>query len=261
MPQRSPVLFWLLLAATLSVDALVWNWPDGTDRRNLWKLQDALTMGQLSAVCAWSALRIKKPAWVQMMPWLAAVAASIVTPVMVIVSSQLRDSLTYHGVYVALLLAALWLFERSSFWRQRTDLSSVWRYSVAQLLLTMTIVAVLLAGIQSSPEFHNRLFWLGPVLCGHVAVTIAAVICWSSSRHALLSLAGTLGAALAVVVAVSLAFIAFSWRYHDAFLEVLAIFKSSALSLGPYYLVQAFVLSIWIGIGEVLPQATLVASD
>jgi hypothetical protein len=257
MPQRSPVIFWLLLAATLSIDALVWTWPDGTDRRNLWKLQDALTMGQLSVVCAWSALRIRKPAWVQMMPWLAAVVASNATPAMVFVTSQIKDALMYHGVYVALLLAALWLFERTAFWRRRTGVSRVWRYSIAQLLLTMTIVAVLVAGIRHNQEFNERLFWFVTVLCGYVAVTIAAVICWNSSRHALMKLAGALGAALAVVFAISLAF---GLRHLDEFLEV---FKYFALSLGPYYLVQALVLSVWIGIGDILPpaQAAIASGD
>ena len=257
MLQRSPVIFWLLLAATLSIDALVWTWPDGTDRRNLWKLQDALTMGQLSAVCAWSALRIRKPAWVQMMPWLAAIVASIATPAMAFVSSRIKDALIYHSMYVALLLAALWLFERTSFWRRRTGLSRVWRYSIAQLLLTMTIVAVLMAGIRHNQEFNERLFWFVTVLCGYVAVAIATVIGWSSSQHALMKLAGTLAAALGIVYAISLVF---SLRHLD---EFVVAFKNFALSLGPYYLVQALVLSVWIGIGDILPpaQAAIAGGD
>ena len=160
-------------------------------------------------------------------------------------------------MYVALLLAALWLFERTEFWRRRTGLSRVWRYSVAQLLVTMTIIAVLVASIRYSPEVNDRLFWFVTVLCGHVAVAIATVICWSSSRHALIKLAGTLGAALAVVFAIGLVF---SLRNLHEFLEV---FKYFALSLAPYFLVQALVLSAWIGIGEILPpaKATIAAGD
>ena len=260
MPQRSPIIFWLLLAATLSVDALVWTWPwpKNLDRPYVLRLQGPLITGQLSAICVWSVLRIKRPAWVQIMPWLAAVVASIATPELVFsVISRFRVAMTYHGVFVALHLAALWLFERTLYWRRCTGLSRVWSYSVAQLLLTMMIVAALVASIRYNPEFNELLLAFGTVICGQVAVTISSLICWSSSRHVLIRLAGTLGSALVVVFAIGLAF---NLRHQNLSLE---LFKFTTRIFGPEFLIQALVLSVWIGIGEILPASrpTIAAGD
>ena len=53
--------------------------------------------------------------------------------------------------YVALLLAALWLFERHRVLASAYGLVETYgRYSVAQLLVTMTIIAVLVASIRYS---------------------------------------------------------------------------------------------------------------
>jgi hypothetical protein len=251
MPQRSPIIFWLLLAATLSIDALVWTWPwpKNLDRPYVLKLQGGLIIGQLSAVCAWSALRIRKPASVQIMPWLAVVVAATGSPMFVGMSPGIWDELTYYGVYVALLLSALWLFERTSLWRRRTGIVSPWRYSVAQLLLAMTLVAVLVANIRNTPQFSDHPLVYGRFVVGYVVVTIASIICWSSQSHWLIRLAGTMGAALAVVFVVAM-----TRNFPNTNLPSLVDFLAKfTLVLGKDYLIQALVLSVWIGVGGILP--------
>ncbi len=78
MPQRSPVIFWLLLAATISVDAVAYYWVVSENSPNSSIAIDALFTVQVSVVCIWSGLGNRRTVWTRIAPWLAALGASLV---------------------------------------------------------------------------------------------------------------------------------------------------------------------------------------
>ena len=247
MPPRSPIIFWLLLAATVCIDVLAWMAVEAP-RGPYWAVVfDALVIGQLSVIGIWSALRLTKSVWTRILPWLAVILASAASGPFG-GSPHVWNGLPYYGLHVALLLTALWPFERTSFWRRRTGSKSEWKYSLAQLLVAMTMVAVLGAAIRHHQLFDDPWPEIAIFICGNVVVAAASVVGWSLSRHALIRLAGGLGVALLLGLAVSLTFTALSAPGEIPPPIVVFIFSS-------HYLIQAVVLGVWIGIGPILPPA------
>lgn len=109
-PHRSPVNFWLLLAATICVDAVVFSWFIAGQLSAPWYatlVLEALIIGELSIVCIWSALGATQTPWARTAPIAAVVfaawaIATFVNPV-VAFSDVFKLYLAYCGLYVALL--------------------------------------------------------------------------------------------------------------------------------------------------------------
>ena len=237
MPQRSPVIFWLLLAATVAIDAVVFAWMVLEPYPKFAAVAyDALVVGQLSVICIWSALTLAKTFWVRVAPLVAALLASVAMG-MFGVPPRATSWLAYYGLHTALLLAAMWLFARTSFWRGRSGNLAKWRYSLAHLLVAMTVVAVLAAAMRGS-ELFDREGWINlAFILWSVILAVVSVVCWSLSGHWLLRLAGVLGLALLFGVGLSV-------------FEVLPVFP---FIIGSHYLIQGIILSVWLGCGPILP--------
>jgi hypothetical protein len=62
MPQRSPLIFWLLLAATISVDAVAFTWAEAghVHADHAFIAFEALMLSQIGVVCIWSSLNSEK---------------------------------------------------------------------------------------------------------------------------------------------------------------------------------------------------------
>jgi len=234
--QRSPILFWLLLATTIGVDAVAYSRVQKEPGPTLAVVGfDALMVSQLSVACIWSALTARTTMGSVLVPLCGVAVAVLATS-----RSGLpwKDMLSYYSLHVALQWGALKLLERTPYWQRWSGRSTSWRFSVLQLLAVMTIVAVLTATTSRSQFFRPSAGWLNvEFMAGSLCLTLVAVVCWSLSIHWLQRLAGVLGCALAF----GGVFVLFG---HSLF----AIYFSS------HYLVQALVLSAWLGGGPIISR-------
>jgi hypothetical protein len=251
MPQRSPIIFWLLLAATIALDAVVFYWVAEQPYPgpvHLLVTFHALILGQISVICIGSAVPVHPGVWRRIAPLPAALGAALVTARSidkpVALSSSIPNHLAYFGIHTLLLLGCLWLLQRTSFWRRRTGAARTLQYSLAQLLLLMTAVAVLATTIRSSPFFaHER--WINIVfLLSSVALALASVVLWSLPWHWLLRLAGVLGSAVLLDVVFLLAAASTSSEPAAPLLSLI---------IGSHYMIQGILLSAWLAWGPLLP--------
>jgi hypothetical protein len=272
MQQRSPLIFWLLLAATACVDLVAFKWVVYENSPDSNILIDALVSSELSIVCICSALRSKKGIGTWIAPWLAVVFAVGARLAQIGGISLLRGSdppigtpgedqafiskfhwselagwipwyLPQFLFQAALLVAILWFFVRTSFWKRSSGNKPAWRFSLIQLLTITTVIAVLIVSMRESPLFDEdgylgTLLWLGST----VALAIGAVVLWSAPWHWVLRLASVL--ALATVLGVPMGYYAggdLGWH----------LIRNIA-----YYLIQAIVLSIWLALGPLPNDST-----
>ncbi len=248
MPQRSPVIVWLLFAATLCVDAVAWT-AAKSPHGPYWELiYDALAAGQLGVVCIWSILRPRANVATRVAPWIAVIIASVAATYFG-ETRNVWQIVPYYGLHVALLLMALWLLVRTRYWEHRTGSAREWKYSVAQLLIVMTVVGLLGATLRGNEIFEDAAA-AALFIFGSVAVAVASLVSWTAARHILIRLAGALGVALAVGLVVWLVVsIVFAAAYGPR--EIPPLFTVTIFS--SHYLIQAVVLSTWIALGQVLP--------
>jgi hypothetical protein len=230
------VIFWLLLAATLCVDAVAFSWISPAASRSSFYASvafHALLLSQLSIVCIWSALSARTLIASQIAPLTAVIVATVVTTGDPMMSQKFNTYLAYYGFHAVFLLAALWVFKRTAYWRQRSNFACEWRYSIAHLLIAMTVVAVLAVAMRNSPFFADseepKWFTVASA-CGFVALSIAALFIWSLSLHWLIRVAGVFGFAilLATITCATTPFDPSATYAHNV--------------------IQGIVLSIWLGI-------------
>jgi hypothetical protein len=245
---RSPVIFWLLVAATLAVDVLVFSRPRYPERfLGLTQVVPfALITGQFSVVCLWSALGGSGSRHT-ILSFAAIVAAVLVVTLAMTLAfaNSVKSMFTYFALHAALVWIAVKVVQRTSFWQRRTGQTVGWNFSMMQLLVAMTVVAVLSATVANSEELTQTgetgdwLLNLAFVV-GTACVSIASLVFWGLSIHWLLRLAASLGCALLV----SLSFALLGMSYVP-----------SILVLAAFYLIQALAISVWLGIGPIIPHA------
>ncbi len=248
MNQRRPLIFWLLLAATICIDAVAFSparWSSTVANVEVDDFHpaicDALIASQLGIVCIWAVLGTSRLLW---SPVLSALLAAVIVASLCEAStdgflSACRMFFSLYGLETACLLTGLWFMRGLHYWRQRTG-GTGWRFSVAQLLLVMTAAAVLATTLRTGPfadegKWSNIAFALSVV-----AMSLASAVFWSFASHWLLRFATTLGVAL---VLGSL----FSYFSPD-------LGPPGAYVIGSHFLVQAIVLSAWLGWGLILPE-------
>jgi hypothetical protein len=247
LPQPHRSIFWLLLAATVCIDAVAFSQTQRTASAAslpadifIRVVCDALITSQMSIICIWAALAFRKVLWLPVL--VAALTAAFIAVVFRDSSQTLWDAwrlyLSMYGLEAALLLAALWLLRGSSFWQRRTGVAGRWRFSLANLLVVMAIVAVLMSVLRTGP-FADESKWLNiGFACSVVAMAGTTAVVWSFPWHWFLRFATTTGIALVLGVAVNL----------------FSQFGSSAFpAFEAHYLVQAIMLSAWLGWGSILP--------
>ncbi len=194
----------------------------------------------MSVICIWAALAFNKVLWLPSL--VAALTAAFVAVMFRDSSETLLDAWrlypSLYGLEAALLLAALWLLRGSRFWQRRTGVKRGWQFSLANVLVVMTIVAVLISMLRSGP-FADESKWSSiGFACSVVVMACTSVVVWSFRGHWFLRFAATLGIALAL----------------GEVLNLSTQFGSSAFPVfEAHYLVQAIMLSAWLGWGPVLP--------
>src|SRR3972149_3188012 len=198
MPQRSPIICWLLLSATLAVDAVAIMWLSIAEEWSFAAyLSAALVSSQLALVSLWGVFAARRALW----GWIGAIAAvlAVTQPMVRLAGLWFAGACGIYGGYVAMLAAALWILKRTAYWRRLTGAPPVvWQYSLGHLLAVMTLVAVLIGSLRSSallvgaPEAW-RFFTMLTV--GDVLVTLVTTIFWAVDRHGILRLGAAWGAA------------------------------------------------------------------
>jgi hypothetical protein len=232
MPERSPVIFWLLLGATLCVNGLVFIYMGQSSRRHE-IASFAILSSQVSLVCIWFALRSVSWIWSATFVIAAVVAAATVfrgTEDFWIVSA-------YFGLQAVVALTFLWFFKRTTFWARRSGNRVKFEFSIAHLLLATTAVAILVTVLKASGLFEFDAMRIIALLMGNILATVASATIWSLSWHWFFRLAATYAAAILLGIA-----------YHvtgDLFLSEFGMIN---------FLTQAAVFSAWLGLGGVLPM-------
>jgi hypothetical protein len=235
MRDRSPIIVWLLAAATLCVDIVALRWSYVPSYINYAEIAYiALLSGQLSVVCIWATLRRYSNLRTHAAPVIAVIAASVAAKP----NDEILDFAAYFGAQAAAVVVGMWIFRRSRYWQRRSAVETDWRFSIAQLLIVMTIVALLTVAFKSSSLWDDggddAALFFGNVGCSTV-LAVAAVIAWSKRGHWLLRLAAVLGVALGLA---SIFLIANTFMF--AFVAA-------------YFVIEALVLSVWLTWGQILP--------
>jgi hypothetical protein len=199
VPQRSPVILVLLVAATLALDAVAISWlrRDGVLSEAPY-FYDALVSAQLALVCLWAVFSSRYAT----LGWIATVTAVLVVSK---VTSHISNGSTFaeevgsNGSYVGALAVALWILKRTEFWRRLTGSGPiVWQYSVTQLLSAMTIVAVIIVSLRHSELLTD---WWQPLVTltvGDVVVALATTLLWAGKELVVIRLASACATAIIV---------------------------------------------------------------
>jgi hypothetical protein len=264
MQKRLPFIFWLLLAATLAVDAAVIAWAGSAyGLRSLDRSMafHALSLGQLSVACIAAALVLKwaKGQWlVQLVTALLAAIVSLKFAPMPAADRTLEifeSFFGYYALHALLLCAALWLLQRTRFWARQTGLVHSWQYSLLQVLAIITATALLLPMVRSN-QFVSSEIWVNIVFtASFVALAVGGVAVWLLPWNSILRLAIYFGLALLLAILCSIIllgvndsqFRVFAWTYYEF--------------LAGYYLIQAIIISLWLGCGQLLPISNTAAAD
>ena len=251
MPRRSPLIFWLLLATTLVVDIAVISRVASETFPAPFYLQmadDALIASQLSVICIWAVLSSNKIRWVPALlaPVVAALVATTFSDDPVNFADEFKLCLSICGLVAAMLVVMLWIFRGTNYWRRRAGVEIRWRYSVAQLLIAMTVVACLAVAMRSGP-FHGDTAASDILFVSSIAIlAMWSAIVWSSSLHWFIRLGAVLGLALLI----------------STFFGPISDFEPTvSIELGFYFVIQAIVLSAWLALGPILPLGAASAAD
>jgi hypothetical protein len=238
MQQCSPIIVWLLFAANLCADFVACKWMHvGSGDYYSEVAYFALLSAQLSVVCIWAGLRPRPNWWTRLLPIAAAIAVSFAFGIAD--RNRELDFLPYFGLQAVALLTGMWVFRRSHFWQQRSDVETGWQFSVAHLLAIMTVVAVLAVLLRASHLFDDDVILILAFLGGTVAVAIVATFLWSLHGHWLLRLAGVFTTAIGLSAGFYL-----SDLLGEKYMFPFALY---------HFLTQAVVLVTWLAWGEILP--------
>jgi hypothetical protein len=243
MPQRSSVNFWLLLAATICVDAIamVWKYAEGRAERAE-SFFIALVFGQLSALGVWALFSSPQQLTRLFVPVVFAVSAALWTALTFPVTAPnipwQQIALAYSSLWLTHasgLMTLLWVLKRTTYgrrWGYPVE-AGVWHFSMKHLLVAMTIFAVLVFVLRSSAMVRDAWLWVAIVIVNNTGVALACVLIQSTPWHVGLRVAAIAG--LAALLG-SLLYAMNPWP------DVIAV-----------NLIHALVLFLWIELGGILP--------
>jgi hypothetical protein len=235
MPDRSPVITWLLLAATMCVNAVAYAYtgsnPISTQLHELTFF--ALLSAQLSLVCIWLSFHSIR------LPWATSiiVAALVAAAALMTRVDNFWVMLAYFSLQVVVLLVIFWFVKRTEYWARRSGNAVKLRFSMAHLLLATTAVAIMVTVLRLSGLFEFEAALVVALSSGAVLVAVVSVLVWSLSWHWVLRLAATFAFAMLLGLAYFMG--------GNEFLERYSMVN---------YLTQAVILSAWLGLVPVLPM-------
>jgi hypothetical protein len=210
MPPRSPVIFWLLLAATLSVDAATAGWVFwGQLREESATPFLALSFAQLGILCVWAVFIPKRIR----LSWVAPLFLGIAVAVLVALSApssplgqrweMFLAFIVLTWTHAAIVLPILWLLKPTRFGTAfvASDSKPRWQFSTMHLLTVMTCLAVLSMVLRQSSEWaREAMVVLVTLPVANISLLILVIVAVQMKRHWLLRLAISLGGALVIAV-------------------------------------------------------------
>jgi hypothetical protein len=242
MNQRSPIVFWLLLAATLSVDAVAVFWALIAASPRAEALYFGLLCAQLSLVCIWASFSTA-PRWRRYFALLAFMLISVLLTTGLFEPDWNYDSIEVSLIYLCLwtahvlvLLTGIWCVRHTSFgqrWDQHAH--ARWQFSMKQVLAVMTLTPVAIVVLRETELIHD--IWIPFLLwtANNVLLAMLAAIIYTARPHFVLRLA--ILAAISVVFGLAISLV------PNGEWDSLAI-----------NLIQGAVLFIWLEIGEPIPR-------
>lgn len=247
MQRSSSAIFWLLLAATLAVDALAVSWVYMTTLEQAGNLYFALVCSQISVVCIGSSCSSVRGPRRWMWPWVVSLAVAAVTTWLAPDRGNVSQSfLLYLSLWlpqVAILVAILWLLQRTpiakrgGYWNGQSN----WQFSVAHLLIVTTVCAILLVILRLAEEWRELWLVLAAWLANNTALAVAALLICTMPWHGFLRLGATLGVSLVFALLI----------------EKVAPGPDAL----PVNSIQAIVLVVWLIIGGIVPRGAHLDDD
>lgn len=234
MQQRAPFIFWLLLAATLSVDLVVFSWSSLFGRSDKYELIVlALAFGQVSSLCIWLVF-CPRPAAHR---WLIA-GAVFSAAVFGIYRSEpaigIVESATLVGFHAAAVFVAVWLQKIAA--AHRGQFSTDAQFSIKSLFVLTTATAVLAALVRSSEIVQAQWAFTVIFILSNVTLAVGCLLLWNRNWHSILRLAASL--ALAMVVGWCLSWVK---PHLSGDSEILCC-------------VQVIMIFGWLQFGEIVPH-------
>jgi hypothetical protein len=201
MSRRSPIIYWLLLAATISVDAVATAWIFDNEFDPM-TLYIALAFGQLSSLCAWAVLLHTRVGLRWPVPFVAGFPIAFV---MSWARSQYEvDTLfSFTGlmwVHVAIILSLLWLLRPTRIFADLSGRSNQrpWQFAVRHLLVLMTCLAILIVVLQRGEVLVDATVAVVSLMIGNAILLIAIIAATQARWPWPLRLAASLGAAIII---------------------------------------------------------------
>jgi hypothetical protein len=243
MPRTSPIIFWLLLAATLCVNAvsIYWIFDEGISAASA-TLYVALAFAELSALAVWAVLlhRVFGARWLA--PFFAGLAVGWIVMYAQPTDEPRREILfIYTGLlwtHTIFVISMLWLLKPTRLLQGFANNSNLrWQFGVGHLLLAMTALALFLIVVQQADALIDEVADVITMCVANAVLLLAVLLAAQRISHWPFRLTLSLGAALAIAGVCSFTGIAF------------------AIDLNSYAfnLVQALMLWAWI---EVLFAST-----
>jgi len=263
---HSPIIFWLLAAATLAVDAVAFVWLTvAGPLSNAAFLFDALLTAQLAVLCTWCVFGKRRT----FSAWAAAIfggaAASWLEGAALNVGHF--EWFGLHGAFVALLIAVLWVLKHSPIWERITGAPTrTWQFSVLQLMAAMTVVALLITILRRSellsatPELWR---WIAIMSVSDVVLVTTTILAWawgtnrkSDQGH----WATRLGAALVVALALG-GIELYLMKLGILGLDAATKDQNHIAGMFAYLVIQAFVIFTWLELAPIVDLEDRSKSD
>jgi hypothetical protein len=211
----------------------------------------ALTRGQLSVLAIWLVFRAKHDLWSWILPLGGYVAVSAIRDYLNVWGSSTTavDYAARSALQMLLPIVVLWLLIRTRLWRKLSahDAPRKWEFSLLQLLIWMTVVAL---------------------VCGLIALTMRGR---SGLPAALSDIQGILVPASLAVGCVLMAHLPAHWLLRlAAYLSlgaaagaVMAAFRGGvgADRLVMEFMIEALVIAAWIEWGGIVGRGMAAATD
>jgi len=252
MPQRSPVIFWLLVTATLCANAAavvsLTSRYFGTGLFYTLNVWSALMLAQISVTAIWLVFRPRLDLWSWIVPPAVLIAASILRSKLGLFGGgwTTLDYIFRTALQMLISIVALWFMMRTAFWRKWSPdaTHAKWEFSLRQLFCWTMVTAVLSALV-------GRATWSGsqPISVSQTlgifappVIAVSAVILATSDLHWLARLAGYL--IVGTAVGLTLAKFLF-WNITDRLLVE--------------FVTEALFVAAWVEWGGVIPRVAPVA--
>jgi hypothetical protein len=249
MSQRSPVIFVLLLAATLSVDAVaVWlMWTDHHALASSRIPYHALAFSQLSLLAIWVTFGQRT----SIVRWCMVAGATLgvawLTTGISYMPWSFAGELGLFSTHVLAAMILLWCLRNALAGRRITSQPQPvrWRFTVRHILALTAATGVVLAAWTSAAE----LGWYGgeaaAVIAGSLLLALGAVVVAELRIHrvkrwaAIVAVAGIVGASTHVGYRLDSACLVYPWT--------------------SLFLIQAIVLALWLELAPIIPWRAAVA--